>query len=98
LTFGRLDNLFTPGKWSAEEAKMSSINAPDSRVNVLLRLVGIMFLALGAAMTYLTYQEAAAATLVPALVPVLYLLSTMLMVAGFAAFIARYRESGAPKA
>jgi hypothetical protein len=77
---------------------MSSINAPDSRVNVLIRLVGIMFFALGAAMTYLTYQEAAAATLVPALVPVLYLLSSMLMVAGFAALMARYKESSAAKA
>ena len=77
---------------------MSSINASDSRVNVLLRLVGIMFFALGAAMTYLTYQEAAAAALVPALIPVLYLLSSMLMVAGFAALMARYKESGAPKA
>jgi hypothetical protein len=77
---------------------MSSINASDSRVNVLIRLVGIMFFALGAAMTYLTYQEAAAATLVPALVPVLYLLSSMLMVAGFAALMARYKESGAPRA
>jgi hypothetical protein len=77
---------------------MSSINAPDSRVNVLIRLVGIMFFALGAAMTYLTYQEAAAATLVPALIPVLYLLSSMLLVAGFVALIARYKQSGAPKA
>ena len=77
---------------------MSSINAPDSRVNVLLRLVGIMFFVLGAAMTYLTFQESAAATLVPALVPVLYLLSSMLWVTGFAALIARYKESGAPKA
>ena len=82
----------------AEEARMSSINAQDSRVNVLIRLVGIMFFVLGAAMTYLTYQEAAAATLVPALVPVLYLLSSTLMVAGFGALIARYKGSGAPKA
>jgi hypothetical protein len=77
---------------------MSSINAPDSRVNVLIRLVGIMFLALGAGMTYLTYREVAAATLVPALIPVLYLLSSMLMVAGFAALMSRYKESGAPRA
>jgi len=41
---------------------------------------------------------AAAAALVPALIPVLYLLSSMLMVAGFAALMARYKESGAPKA
>ena len=73
------------------------INAPDSRVNVLVRLVGIVFFALGASVTYLTYQEASAATLVPPLVPVLYLCSTMLMVAGLVAIIARYKESGRPK-
>ncbi len=76
---------------------MTSINAPDSRVNVLIRLVGIMFFVLGVSMTYLTYQEAAAATLVPALIPVLYLLSSMLVVSGFVALVARYKESGAPK-
>jgi hypothetical protein len=76
---------------------MSGLNAPDSRVNVLIRLVGIMFFVLGAAMTYLTYQETVAATLVPSLVPVLFLLSSMLMVAGFVALLARYKESGAPK-
>jgi hypothetical protein len=82
----------------AEEAKMSSINAPDSRVNVLIRLVGIMLLALGAGLTYLTYQQVAAALLVPPLVPVMYLCSSMLIVAGFVALIAKYKESGKPKA
>jgi hypothetical protein len=82
----------------AEEAEMASINAPDSRVNVLIRLVGGMFLVIGAALTYLTYQEAAAAALAPPLVPVMYLCSSMLIVAGFVAFIARYKESGKSKA
>lgn len=77
---------------------MSTINAPDSRVNVLIRLVGIVFFVLGIALTVLTYQEAAAAALVPTLVPVLYLCSSMLVVAGFVAILARYKESGAPKA
>jgi hypothetical protein len=83
----------------AEEAKMtSSINAPDSRVNVLIRLVGAMVLVLGVGLTYLTYQEVATASLVPPLIPVLYLCSSMLIVAGFVAFIAKYKESGKPKA
>jgi hypothetical protein len=77
---------------------MSTINAPDSRVNVLIRLVGIMFFVLGIALTLLTYQEAAAATLVPTLVPVLYLCSSMLVVAGFVALITKYKQSGTPKA
>jgi hypothetical protein len=82
----------------AEEPKMTSINAPDSRVNVLIRLVGIIVFALGLSMTYLTYQEVTAATLVPPLITVLYLCSSMLMLAGFVAFVARYKESGKPRA
>ena len=77
---------------------MTSINAPDSRVNVLIRLVGVMFLFLGVGMTFLTFQEVAAATIVPPLSPVLYLCSSMLIVAGSVALIARYKESGKPKA
>ena len=46
----------------------------------------------------MTYQEAVAAALVPPLVPVLYLCSSLLVVAGFVAVIAKYKESGAPKA
>ncbi len=68
----------------------TTINAPESRVNVLLRLVGVLFFALGAAITYLTYQEAAAATLVSQLVPVFYLCSGMLMIAGLLAILAKY--------
>jgi hypothetical protein len=77
---------------------MTSINAPDSRVNVLIRLVGIVVFVLGVTMTYLTYQEVMAATLVPTLTPVLYLCSSMLMLTGFVAFVARYKESGKPRA
>jgi uncharacterized membrane protein YoaK (UPF0700 family) len=76
---------------------MSSINTTDSRVNVLIRLVGLIVLVLGVIMAYLTYQQVAAAALVAPLVPVLYLCSSMLMVAGFVALIARYKESGKPK-
>lgn len=77
---------------------MKSINAPDSRVNVLIRLVGLMVLVLGVTMTYLTYQQVAAATLVPPLIPVLYLCSTMLIIVGFVALISKYKESGRTRA
>ena len=76
----------------------TTLNADDSRVNVLIRLVGIMFLVLGAGMTYETYVQAAAETLQPPLVPVLYLCSIMLVLAGFVAIISKYKGSGAPKA
>ncbi len=74
-----------------------TVNPSDSRVNALLRLVGIVFLGLGIVMTIETYIEASAASLVPELVPTLYLCSTMLMVTGLVAVVSRYRESVPPK-
>ena len=62
-----------------------------SRINMLLRLVGIVIFALGAALTYLTYSESSASTLVPQIVPVFYLGSVLLMIAGLAAIIAKYK-------
>jgi len=73
-------------------------NPDDSRVNVLVRLVGIMFFVLGIGLTVLTYDDAGAAALQPPLIPVLYLCSSMLIVAGFIALIAKFKPSGSPKA
>ena len=75
----------------------TTVNAGDSRVNVLIRLVGVFFLVLGLAMTYETFAQAAADGIQPPLVPVLYLCSVMLVVAGLAALIAKYKPSGTPK-
>lgn len=69
----------------------SKVSPEDSRVNVLLRLVGLLFVALGVATTVLTYSEALAADLVPQVVPVFYLTGGMLIVVGLIAMIARYR-------
>ncbi len=66
-------------------------NTAESRVNVMLRLVGLVFLALGAAMTYLTYSEASQANIVPQIVPVFYLVSSLLMAVGFITTITRYK-------
>jgi hypothetical protein len=74
-----------------------TVNTEDSRVNVMIRLLGILFFVFGVGMTYLTYEQAAAAALEPPLVPVLYLCSAMLIVAGFVALIAKYKSSGTPK-
>jgi len=73
-----------------------SYNPEDSRVNVIVRLVGIVVFVLGVAMTILTY-EAGAGVLQPPLIPVLYLCSSMLVLAGFMAFIAKYKPSGPTK-
>jgi formate-dependent nitrite reductase membrane component NrfD len=77
-------------------SKGKTINADDSRVNVLLRLVGVIVFVLGVLMTYETFVNAGADALQPPLVPVLYLCSGMLVVAGFVALIAKYRPSGGP--
>jgi hypothetical protein len=76
---------------------MTGIITEDSRVNVLIRLVGIVLLVLGIVMTILTSQAAAATSIQPEVIPVYYLCSTMLMAAGFIALVAKYRESGTPK-
>ena len=71
----------------------SEVNTDDSRVNVLIRLLGILFFVFGLAMTILTGQAAASASIQPEVVPVYLLCSAMLMVAGFVALISKYRPS-----
>jgi len=77
-------------------SKGKTINADDSRVNVMLRLVGVIVFVLGAIMTYETFVNAGGDVLQPPLVPVLYLCSGMLVVAGFVALVAKYKPSGGP--
>jgi hypothetical protein len=68
-----------------------TINAPEARVNVFLRLVGLVVLGLGVVISYLTYSEAAQANLVPQIVPVFYIGGGLLMVVGALAVIANYK-------
>ncbi|MDA4115970.1 MAG: hypothetical protein OK442_05390 [Thaumarchaeota archaeon] len=77
-------------------SKGKTINADDSRVNVVLRLVGVIVFVLGVIMTYETFANAGGDVLQPPLVPVLYLCSGMLVVAGFVALVAKYKPSGGP--
>ena len=62
-----------------------------SRISMLIRLVGIVFLIIGAALTYFTYVGAGDSSLVPQIVPVFYLGSVLLMIAGAVAIIAKYK-------
>ena len=57
----------------------------------MIRLVGVLLLGMGAALTYLTYMGAAQAVIVPQIVPVFYLGSVLLMIVGIVAIIARYK-------
>jgi hypothetical protein len=76
----------------------TAVNADDSRVNVLIRLVGVVFFVLGIGMTYETFVQTGTQVIQPPLVPVLYLCSIMLVIAGFAALVSKYKGSTTPKA
>jgi hypothetical protein len=69
-------------------------NPDDSRINVVIRLCGMMFTALGLGLTYETFVESGAETIQPPLIPVLYLCSGMLILVGIVALFARYKPSG----
>jgi formate-dependent nitrite reductase membrane component NrfD len=77
-------------------SKGKTINADESRVNVVLRLVGVVVFVLGVIMTYETFVNAGADALQPPVVPVLYLCSGMLVISGLVALMAKYKPSGAP--
>jgi len=79
----------------SKTASKTAVNADDSRVNVLIRLVGVIFFVLGTGMTYETFV---AKGLQPPIVPVLYLCSTMLVIAGLVALVSKYKGSTTPKA
>ncbi|MDA4132371.1 MAG: hypothetical protein OK454_04505 [Thaumarchaeota archaeon] len=83
----------------SKTASKTAVNADDSRVNVLIRLVGVIFFVLGIGMTYETFVQsgAGAQVLQPPLVPVLYLCSAMLVIAGSVAIVSKYKGS-TPKA
>ena len=50
-----------------------------------------MVFALGGTLAYFTYIEAAAAGIVPQIVPVFYLIATLLLFFGLLAMIAKFR-------
>ncbi len=67
------------------------INKQESRVDALVRLVGFLVFALGAALSYFTYIEAGAANIVPQIVPVFYLIAALLIFFGLLAMVAKFR-------
>lgn len=81
----------------SKTAGKTTVNADDSRVNVLIRLVGVLFFVLGLGMTYETFLQKGVNGVEPPLVPVLYLCSLMLVIAGLAAIVSKYKASTPPK-
>ena len=71
--------------------KEPEFDSGASRISSLIRLFGMVVLAIGAALTYFTYAAASSSSIVPQIVPVFYLGGVLLMIAGFAAIIAKYK-------
>ncbi len=64
-----------------------TFTAQQSRVDALVRLLGLLILGLGAAMLYLTYSNSTVVGIAPEIVTVNYSLGLLLLVVGsFAAF------------
>jgi uncharacterized membrane protein YidH (DUF202 family) len=71
--------------------KQATFDSGASRIAMFIRLAGIVFLVLGAALTYVTYSASASSSIVPQIVPVFYLGSVLLMIVGIVAIIAKYK-------
>ncbi len=71
--------------------RQATFDSGASRIAMLVRLAGIVFLILGAAMTYFTYSAASSSSIVPQIVPVFYLGSGLLMIVGIVAIVAKYK-------
>ena len=67
---------------------MTSV-AQQSRIDALIRLVGLIILAFGVALTYLTYSNATA--IAPAIATLGYSLGALLLIVGGIATIAKLK-------
>jgi hypothetical protein len=68
-----------------------TFTAQQSRVDALVRLLGLLVLGLGAAMIYFTYSNAAVAGIAPEIVTVNYALGLLLLVVGVFATFAKFK-------
>jgi hypothetical protein len=68
-----------------------SVNKQESRVDALIRITGLIFVALGGYLGYITYLEAGNGDLVPQIVPVFYMVAALILFAGLVAIIAKYK-------
>lgn len=76
---------------SAPNRQSLSAAAQESRVDALVRIMGVLVLAFGAAMIYFTYGNASVSGQAPPLVPIYYAIGILLFVAGFLAVFAKFK-------
>ncbi len=68
-----------------------TFTAQQSRVDALVRLLGLVVLVFGAAMIYLTYSNANVAGVAPEIVTINYSLGVMLTLVGLFATFAKFK-------
>jgi hypothetical protein len=68
-----------------------SSNAQQSRVDALIRMVGLVILAFGVALIYYTYANATDTGFAPQLAMVYYFLGLILLVVGFLGAFAKFK-------
>lgn len=70
---------------------MATISAQQSRVDALVRLLGAVILAFGAALVYFTYENATLASIAPEIITINYALGLLLLLVGLFATFAKFK-------
>ena len=70
---------------------MSTFTAQQSRVDALVRLLGLVILVFGAAMLYYTFANASASGIAPEIITINYALGLLLTVVGLLATFAKFK-------
>jgi len=69
----------------------TTFTAQQSRVDALVRLLGLVVLVFGVAMLYYTYSNANAAGIAPEIITINYALGLLLLVVGLLASFAKFK-------
>jgi uncharacterized protein YjeT (DUF2065 family) len=69
----------------------TTFTAQQSRVDALVRLLGLVVLVFGALMLYYTYSNATASGIAPEIVTINYALGFLLLVVGLLATFAKFK-------
>ena len=70
---------------------MSTFTAQQSRVDALIRLLGVVVLAFGLAMVYYTYSNASGTSIAPEIITINYALGILLTIVGAFATFAKFK-------
>lgn len=70
---------------------MSTFTAQQSRVDALIRLLGLVVLAFGLAMVYYTYSNASVTAIAPEIITMNYALGILLTIVGAFATFAKFK-------